>query len=76
MYIEIYKRTIIAYGRWEVTQEELRQMLSDRYQKGTQAYISKETGINKDILSRFKTGKIDLYPDLFNKLVTYLQENT
>lgn len=51
-------------------------MLIDRYQKGTQAYISRETGINKDILSRFKTGKIDLYPDLFNKLATYLQENT
>lgn len=59
-----------------MTQEELRQMLIDRYQKGTQAYISRETGINKDILSRFKTGKIDLYPDLFNKLATYLQENT
>lgn len=32
----------------------------------------KTTGINKDTLSRFKRGKIDLYDYLFVKLEAYL----
>lgn len=58
-----------------MTQEELRAILKERLKKEKQCYIVETTGINKDLLSRFKTGKIDLYPHLFEKLEKYLLEN-
>jgi hypothetical protein len=56
----------------ELTQEELRDLLKERTQKEKQIYIANATGIDKDVLSRFKLGKIDLYPHLFTKLEVYL----
>lgn len=56
----------------ELTQEELRDLLKERTQKEKQIYIANATGIDKDVLSRFKLGKIDLYPRLFTKLEAYL----
>lgn len=56
----------------ELTQEELRDLLKERTQKEKQIYIANVTGIDKDVLSRFKLGKIDLYPRLFTKLEAYL----
>ena len=58
-----------------MTQDELRQKLIERTIRGQQQYIAKECGIGANTLSRFKTGKIDLYPDLFAKLETYLANN-
>ena len=55
-----------------MTQEELRDLLKERTQKEKQIYIANVTGIDKDALSRFKLGKINLYPALFAKLEDYL----
>lgn len=55
-----------------MTQEELRNLLKERTEKEKQVYIAKVTGIDKDVLSRFKLGKIDLYSALFKKLEAYL----
>lgn len=58
-----------------LTQEELRVMYCERLEREKQCYISKVTKINSGLLSQFKTGKIDLYPHLFEKLEKYLLEN-
>lgn len=55
-----------------MTQQELRTMLNKRLIREKASYICSVTGLNKDVLSRFKTGKIDLYPALFAKLENYL----
>ena len=55
-----------------LTQEELRNMYIERLKREKQCWISSATGINKDVLSRFKASKIDLYPYLFEKLEAYL----
>ena len=58
-----------------MTQEELRDLLKERTLKEKQIYIASVTGIDKDVLSRFKLGKIDLYPHLFAKLEAYLTKS-
>ena len=58
-----------------MTQEELRTMLHKRLEREKACYICKVTGINKDVFSKFKNGKIDLYPYLFEKLEAYLLNN-
>lgn len=58
-----------------MTQEELREAYKQRLVKEKQSYISKVVEINGSILSKFKTGKIDLYPHLFERLETYLLNN-
>ena len=58
-----------------MTQEELRTMYVERLKREKQCWISSVTGINKDVLSKFKSGKIDLYPYLFEKLEAYLTDN-
>jgi hypothetical protein len=55
-----------------MTQEELRELYNDRLEKEKQTYISKVTGIDGAILSKFKNNKINLYPVLFTKLKNYL----
>lgn len=55
-----------------MTQDELRKLYNERVQREKQCYISKQTKINNGLLSRFKTGKIDLYPHLFKRLEEYL----
>ena len=55
-----------------MTQDELRELYNERVQREKQGYISKQTNINNGLLSRFKTGKIDLYPHLFKRLEEYL----
>lgn len=59
-------------GGQKLTQEELRDILKNRTQREKQVYIAKVTGIDKDVLSKFKLGKINLYPALFSKLENYL----
>lgn len=58
-----------------MSQEELRSLYIERLRREKQCWISEVTGINKDVLSKFKSGKIDLYPRLFKKLESYLTEN-
>lgn len=55
-----------------MTQVELREALNNRLVREKASYICSVTGINKDTLSKFKTGKIDLYDYLFEKLEAYL----
>lgn len=49
-------------------QNELRAMYNKRLEREKQCYISKQVQIDSSLLSRFKTGKIDLYPHLFKRL--------
>lgn len=73
--IFIHKNQVINIKEREeirLTQEELRAALLKRLEREKQCWISKATGINKDTLSRFKRGKIDLYDYLFVKLEAYL----
>lgn len=58
-----------------MTQEELRELYKERLQREKQGWIAKQIGINQSILSQFKTGKIDLYPHLFERLEAYLIQN-
>lgn len=56
----------------KMTNEELRKLYCETLEREKQCYISKQTGINAGILSRFRSGQIDLYPHLFEKLEAYL----
>lgn len=58
-----------------MTQVELREMLRKRLEREKAIYICKTIGMNKNTLSSFKNGKIDLYPHLFEKLEAYLTNN-
>lgn len=55
-----------------MTQEELRNELIERTKREKQVYIANNCGIDKDVLSRFKLGKIDLNDNLFRKLESYI----
>ena len=55
-----------------MTQEELRDLYKSRLEREKQSYISKMVHIDASILSKFKLGKIDLYPHLFSRLEDYL----
>ena len=48
-----------------MTQEQLRELYIERLKREKQCYIAQETNINSAVLSRFKNGKIDLFPHLF-----------
>ena len=58
-----------------LTQQELRELYIERLKREKQCWISSVTGINKDVLSKFKLGKIDLYENLFKKLEAYLVDS-
>lgn len=58
-----------------MTQEQLRNKLVRYTGVGTQSYVAEQTGINSGILSRFKNGKIDLYPELFQKLCDFFEND-
>jgi hypothetical protein len=59
-----------------ISQQELRELYNEYLEKGKQMYVAKVTGIDGSILSKFKTGKFDLYPHLFEKLEAYLTSDT
>ena len=46
-----------------MTQEEVRELYRKRTEREKQCYISKVTNINSSILSMFKSGRLNLYPD-------------
>lgn len=58
-----------------MTSEDLRNLYKERLKREKQCYIAEATGINRSILSQFKNGKYDLYPDLHAKLESYLLNN-
>ncbi|WP_143318741.1 hypothetical protein [Clostridium sp. HBUAS56010] len=58
-----------------MSNSELRSIYCTRLEREKQKYIAKVTGIDVSILSKFKSGKIDLYPHLFVKLEAYLLGN-
>lgn len=57
-----------------MTQDELREKISDYVKKGTQKYIAEITGVSVGTISKFKRGKFDLYPELFDKLCAFFEE--
>lgn len=59
-----------------MAQDELRERLLKRLKREKASYICQRLGINKDVLSRFKNGKIDLRPYLSEKLEIYLNEES
>ena len=58
-----------------MTQEEVREKYIARLVKEKQSYISKVTGIPAPVLSIFKSGKKDLYPESLQALSNYLENN-
>ena len=58
-----------------VTQEEVREKLIRKMREGQQQYIAKQVNIPKQILSNFKTGKRDLYPESLEILNNYLDNH-
>lgn len=58
-----------------ITQEEVREKLIRRMQEGQQQYIAKQIDIPYQILSNFKTGKRELYPESLAALNDYLDNH-
>ena len=58
-----------------MTSEQLRNEYKKRLEREKQCYISKMTNINVSTLSAFKNGKFDLYPELHERLETFLNEH-
>lgn len=59
----------------EISQEEVRKKLLQKLEEGQQQYIAKQIGIPKQILSNFKTGKRELYPESLLALNDYLDKH-
>lgn len=59
----------------EISQDEVRQKLLRKLKEGQQQYIAKQIGIPQQILSNFKTGKRELYPESLIALNEYLENH-
>ena len=59
----------------KMTPEELREAYIRRLKREKQCYIAEVTNIYPTVLSAFKNGKIDLYPELHERLEAYLANN-
>lgn len=57
-----------------LTQEEVRSKYKERLIRERQDWISKVTGIPTPVLSCFKNGKKELWPESLEKLNAYLDE--
>lgn len=55
-----------------MTQAEVRELLIKRVESEKQTYIAKQIGVPKQVLSAFKLGKKELYPESLAKLEEYL----
>ena len=62
----------IVSGNNITTQPQLDEYIDTRLQLAGQKYIAEHAGLNKNTLSRFKRGEIDLHSHLFEKLEKYL----
>lgn len=57
------------------TQEEVREKLIKRVEREKQTYIAKQINVPKQIISAFKLGKKDLYPESLKALNDYLDNH-
>lgn len=58
-----------------ITQEQVRTKLIEKLVQGQQQYIAKQINIPYQVLSNFKTGKRDLYPESLQALNEYLDKH-
>jgi len=58
-----------------VTQEQVREKLIKRVECEKQTYIANQIGIPKQVLSSFKLGKKELYPESLQALSEYLEQH-
>ena len=58
-----------------MTPEQLRDAYNRYIDERKQSYVAKMTNINASTLSSFKNGKFDLYPELHERLETFLNEH-
>ena len=57
-----------------ITQEEVREKLKERVEREKQVFIANQIGVSKQVISDFKMGKKDLYPEHLMKLNEYLDK--
>lgn len=57
-----------------ITQEDVRVKLRERVKQEKQTYIAKQIGVSTQIISAFKLGQKDLYPEHLIKLNEYLDK--
>lgn len=55
-----------------INQEEIREKLIKRVEREKQSYIANQIGVPKQVLSAFKLGKKNLYPESLLALKQYL----
>lgn len=58
-----------------ISQEEVRQKLIKRVEREKQSYIAKQINVPKQVLSAFKLGKKELYPESLESLNNYLDNH-
>ena len=57
-----------------ITQEEVREKLKERVEREKQIFIANQIGVSKQVISDFKMGRKDLYPEHLIKLNEYLDK--
>ena len=58
-----------------ITQESVREKFVEKTKATRQKSIAKETGIPREIISKFLNGKRDLYPESLTALNDYLENH-
>lgn len=59
-----------------LSQDEVRELLIKRIENGVkQTYIAKQIDVPKQVLSAYKLGKKELYPESLAKLEAYLLDS-
>lgn len=56
------------------TQDEVREKLRERVKREKQTYIANQIGVSKQVISDFKLGRKDLYPEHLIALNEYLSK--
>lgn len=56
------------------TQDEVRAKLKERVKREKQTYIASQIGVSKQVISDFKLGRKDLYPEHLIALNEYLSQ--
>lgn len=55
-----------------ITQQEVRNKLNKRLEREKQTYIAKRVGVQKSLISEFRSGKKELWDSTLNDLNDYL----
>ena len=58
-----------------ISQEEVRRKLIKTVEREKRSYIAKQIGVPKQVISAFKLGKKDLYPETLLSLNNYLENH-